>query len=180
MSYTAPRWPVSCVGCCIPAMAAKYAYVLFGVVRETLHDTTMKQSSTLHACCTALLGIDIDINQDVVTSPARSAVQAALAAIAEAQSAAPAGAPGASSAAALDAVGMAQAALDRRDSAAAELGAVSSDDTPPRDESAGPAGGGPSHDDGSNQHGRTREPQSAHWSRNNPAASHSHMAHLLW
>lgn len=126
-----------------------------------------------------------------MTSPARSAVQAALAAIAEAQTATSAGTTAASSAAAQDAIGMVQAVLDRRDLAAAELGVVSSDDTPgavtpdsmssPGDESGGSVEGGPSHDsDSSVQPELTKEPESAHWSRNNPAASHSHMAHLLW
>lgn len=125
-----------------------------------------------------------------MTSPARSAVQAALAAIAEAQIATSASATAESSAAAQDAIGMVQAALDRRDSAAAELGVVSSDDAPgavtsnsvsPRDESGGAAEGGSSDGGGgSDQQDPTKEPESAHWSRNNPAASHSHMAHLLW
>ncbi|CAN0022771.1 unnamed protein product [Ectocarpus sp. 4 AP-2014] len=118
---------------------------------------------------------------DEVTSQARSAVQAALSAVAEAQAAAPATAT-ASSAAAQDAIGMVQAALDRRDSAAVELGAASSEDTPVADEAAvltsrddgSVSGGGEEGGDG------TKEPESARWSRNNPAASHSHMAHLLW
>lgn len=132
----------------------------------------------------ALVGIDID--QDVVTSPARSAVQAALAAIAEAQTATPAGATPESSAAAQDAIGMVQAALDRRDSAAAQLGVVSSDDTAdsvsPRADGDAAGVGSSDGGDGSDQEGEnlTKEPESAHWSRNNPAASHSHMAHLLW
>lgn len=127
-----------------------------------------------------------------MTSPARSAVQAALAAIAEAQTAPPAGATAASSAAAQDAIGMVQAALDRRDSAAAELGVVSSGDTPvaitpepvsPRDESGGTADGGLSGGgDSSDQGELVVESEAAQRSRTKPAAPHSHinMAHLLW
>lgn len=108
-------------------------------------------------------------------------MQAALSAVAEAQAAAPAAAT-ASSTAAQDAIGMVQAALDRRDSVAVELGAASSEDTPVAAEAAvltsrgdgSVSGGGEEGGDG------TKEPESARWSRNNPAASHSHMAHLLW
>eukprot|EP00752_Nemacystus_decipiens_P001247 g1246.t1 len=128
--------------------------------------------------------------QDLVTSPARSAVQAALAAIAEAQAATPAGATAESSAAAQNAIGMVQAVLDRRDSAASVLGFVSSDDTlgavtpdsvSPREKVSGTVEDGtPDGGDGSDQEDPAKEPESARWSRNHPAASHSHMAHLLW
>ncbi|CAB1102748.1 unnamed protein product [Ectocarpus sp. CCAP 1310/34] len=115
-----------------------------------------------------------DGDVDEVTSQARSAVQAALSAVAEAQATAPAAAT-ASSTAAQDAIGMVQAALDRRDSAAVELGAKSSEDTQVAAEAAVlTSRGGEESGDG------TKEPESARWSRNNPAASHSHMAHLLW
>eukprot|EP00903_Cladosiphon_okamuranus_P016720 g15412.t1 len=123
--------------------------------------------------------------QDVVTSPARSAVQAALAAIAEAQKATTTDSITESSTAAHDAIGMVQAALDRRDSASAELGVVSPDGSPDsvssRDD-GGSATGGRALDGGggSDEERSTKEPESAHLSRNNPAASHSHMAHLLW
>lgn len=167
---------------CCAVSGAKHSYT-FVALHENPGGQRWNQTR-----CTALA--DIGIDQDLVTSPARSAVQAALAAIAEAQTATSAGATAESSAAAQDAIGMVQAALDRRDSAAAELGAVSSDDSPgavtpnsasPRDTSSGAAEGGPSDgSDGSDQEDPTKEPESAHWSRNNPAASHSHMAHLLW
>ncbi|CAM9884756.1 unnamed protein product, partial [Scytosiphon promiscuus] len=127
-----------------------------------------------------------------VTSPARSAVQAALSAIAEAQTAADAPAAD-TSAAAQEAVSMVQEALDRRDSAAAELAAVSSDGTPSVAGVETPPQGkgislGGSDGDGGEETTETsvaakestKEPESARWSRNNPAASHSHMAHLLW
>lgn len=61
------------------------------------------------------------LNRQAVTSPAFTAVQAALSAIAETEIAASA-TPTASSAAAHEAVSMVQAALNRRKSAAAELG----------------------------------------------------------
>lgn len=114
---------------------------------------------------------------------ARSAVQAALSAVAEAQAAAPA-ATTASSTAAQDAIGMVQTVLDRRDSAAVELGAASSEDTPVAAEAAaltsrGDGGVSSIGEEGGDGTG-TKEPESARWSRNNPAASHSHMAHLLW
>ncbi|CAM9184177.1 unnamed protein product [Pylaiella littoralis] len=130
--------------------------------------------------------------QDAVTSPARSAVQAALSAVAGAQTAAPA-ATAVSSTAAQDAIGMVQAALGRRDSAAAEdggvvtsevapLAAATADSPSPLDDDRGCAGndarspGG----DGSDEMQSKKEPESAVWSRHNPAASHRHMAHLLW
>lgn len=132
-----------------------------------------------------------DVDQHTVTSPARSAVQAALAAMAEAQTIAdPATAE--SSAAAQDAIGMVQEALDRRESAAAELKAVASEETPPasevdtpppgKDVSSGSSGSGGGEETGIAVAVKesTKEPESARWSRNNPAASHSHMAHLLW
>ncbi|CAM9176309.1 unnamed protein product, partial [Ectocarpus fasciculatus] len=122
--------------------------------------------------------------QDEVTSQARSAVQAALSAVAEAQAAAPA-ATTASATAAQDAIGMVQAVLDRRDSAAVELGAGSSEDTPVAAEAAALTSRGDSSVSGGGEEGgdetrNNKEPESARWSRNNPAASHSHMAHLLW
>ncbi|CBN76462.1 methylase-related [Ectocarpus siliculosus] len=124
---------------------------------------------------------DEAVQQDEVTSQARSAVKAALSAVAEAQAAAPAAAT-ASSTAAQDAIGMVQAALDRRDSATVELGAESSEDTPVAAETAvlTSRGDGSVSDGGEEGGDGTKEPESARWSRNNPAASHSHMAHLLW
>lgn len=115
-----------------------------------------------------------------MTSPARSAVEAALSAVAQAQVATPAdGATAASSAAAQDAIGMVQAALDRRDAAAAELSAILPEDPAVAVSAAddSPSGGDAPEVD---QEESTKEPESARWSRNNPAASHSHMAHLLW
>ena len=129
-----------------------------------------------------------------MASPARSAVEAALSAIAEAETADP---PTAASTAAYDAVGIAQAALDRRYAAASDIG-VASDASHGEDRTAtGQAAGAGSSSSSSSSSGgggssgggcnevldeaeMTKEPESARMTRDNPAASHSHMSHLLW
>lgn len=127
-----------------------------------------------------------------VISPARAAVEAALAAVAGEETTSPTS----SSTEAREAIGIVQAALSRRDSAAEDLGT-----TVPSDESAGRDG--PGHVGGvdtgnmevaitpgkvgERQTGGeirdeepTKEPDSALRTRNNPAGSHVPLAHLLW
>lgn len=123
------------------------------------------------------------LRQDV-SSQARSAVEAALAAIAEAETAGP---PTEASTAAYDAVGMAQAALDRRYAAASDVGAASDASQGEDGAAAGQAAGGVGGSSGSgssdilqDEAEMTKEPESARMTRDNPAASHSHMSHLLW
>lgn len=136
-----------------------------------------------------------------MTSPARAAVEAALSAIAEAETTDSIGTLSGASSTAKDAVGMVQAALERRDVAAKDLAfetahgdarkprptSASDVDVSPEDdsESAGTSVG-----EGGEKGGKgevadeeeepTKEPESARRTRNNPVASHSHMSHLLW
>lgn len=118
-----------------------------------------------------------------VASPARSAVEAALSAIAEAETVGP---PTAASTAAYDAVGMAQAALDRRYAAASDVGGTSDASKgkggAPAGKAAGGVGGSSSGSSSvfQDEAEMTKEPESARMTRDNPAASHSHMSHLLW
>ena len=135
-----------------------------------------------------------------MASPARSAVEAALSVIAEAKTAGP---PTAASTAAYDAVGMAQAALNRRYAAPSDVGVASDASQGGGDAATGQAadsgggngsssstsgGGGSSSSSSSSTSGgvfqdeaeMTKEPESARMTRDNPAASHSHMSHLLW
>ena len=123
------------------------------------------------------------LRQDAA-SPARSAVEAALAAIAEAETAGP---PTEATTAAYDAVGMAQAALDRRYAAASDVGAASDASQGEEGTAAGQAAGGVGGSSDSDRRDTfqdeaemTKEPESARMTRDNPAASHSHMSHLLW
>ena len=135
-----------------------------------------------------------------MASPARSAVEAALSVIAAATNAGP---PTAASTAAYDAVGMAQAALNRRYAAPSDVGVASDASQGGGDAATGQAadsgggngsssstsgGGGSSSSSSSSTSGgvfqdeaeMTKEPESARMTRDNPAASHSHMSHLLW
>lgn len=96
--------------------------------------------------------------------------------------------------AARDAISMVQAALGRRDSAAYELESSRSDPCENSDPSAGDISasvvGVATTDEAGHESTRqkssdmddepTTEPESARRTRNNPVASHSHLAHLLW
>lgn len=128
-------------------------------------------------------------------SPARAAVQAALAAVAGEETATP---PTPSGIAAREAISMVQAALERRDSATTGLGASARD--PPAagadssSDNVGSStgnsadvggvatafGGGGGVGEGDFDEEVTREPQSALRTRNNPAGAHVPLAHLLW
>ena len=72
-----------------------------------------------------------------------------------------------------------QTALQRRDSVAADLGAAADDGASAR-AGRGGAGSGLDADDEGREEPLSKEPDSARTTRNSPAASHSHLSHLLW